>query len=154
MSTSYKQLIGEAKTLTANNGKNAHRVAEILRQLFNDPKFLEDHCEQSLDKRDDELAQFAGRFALGVNDMLQMINYFPLAKDWADGRLDILRDKTCRLMTMKTGRATDSESASQRRITVAMYEELQEKLKALKAENRRLKAELQELRAAVEPASV
>lgn len=94
---SWKQKMDELKSLTLANGKNAHRVAILLRELYNDKKWLKAECGDKLDKADDTLAEFSGRFALGPNDMIRMIEYFPDVKDWEGGRLDRLRDESIKL---------------------------------------------------------
>ena len=108
MPSSWKQLLIEANSLTSNNGKNAYRTAQIIKQLVDDKQFLSESCKGSLDDRDSKLAVFSGRFAVGVHDMLAMLNHFPKTEDWKSGRLDLLRDKAATAM-IAAERATRSD---------------------------------------------
>ena len=89
----WRKLFEEMKALTQAIPKNAHRVATIMRELYNDRTFLKNECDDRPSIADEKLGEFSGRFALGPNDMVMMINYFPDLKDWENGRLDRLRDK-------------------------------------------------------------
>lgn len=140
MTTNWKSLLTEAESLTKANGKSAWRTAQIVRDLFKSEDFLSQAAGGILDDRDGKLAKFSGRFALGLNDMIQMIEHFPDLKEWESGRLDILRDKTCVLLGKKTAKTT--KSATRRSVTVAEYEALKRKYKALQAHARQLEKEL------------
>lgn len=97
MTTSWKQLILEAESLTENNGKNAWRTALIVRELANCPTFM-DECDNDADERDSRLAKFSGRFAISLAEMIHMIEHFPELKHWESGRLDCLRYDTARII--------------------------------------------------------
>lgn len=101
MSTSWKQLIIEAKELTKDNGKNAWRLAQVIRDLSKNGDFLSDACKGDLHERDSQLDVFSQRFGLNVIEMIQMIEHFPNLSDWADGRFRILSDKTARIIQQK-----------------------------------------------------
>jgi len=73
-------------------------VAVAVRNLWKSKEFLAEACDNRLDDLASKLSVFSGRFGLGLNDMIQMINHFPDEKDWKGGRLDVLRDKTCKLL--------------------------------------------------------
>lgn len=119
MTTSWKQLLSEAESLTKANGANAWRTAQIVRELLKDRNFLDEACDQKLDERDSRLQVFSSRFAIGLNEMIQMIEHFPDLKDWESGRLDVLRSETCRLIAQRRAKAvvknTDSPLAFQTR---------------------------------------
>lgn len=150
MTTSWKQLLTEAESLTKSNGKAAWRTAQILRDLWKNREFLSEACGGVLDDMVSKLAKYSGRFALGVNDMIQMIEHFPNEKDWESGRLDILRDETCKKIAARPKR--QGEAARHRTvISQAQYEALQRKLRDLQialkskeAEVRRLESLLKE----------
>jgi chromosome segregation ATPase len=90
------------------------------------------------------LAKFAGRFALGVADMIQMIEHFPKQEAWKSGRLDILRDETAKLIARKP--RIDKGGTHAGPVSRREHEALQEKLAAARAEIRQLREENEQLR--------
>lgn len=169
MSTSWKRLLGEAQKLRGV-GRHAWRVAQIVRGLFYDEAFRKEGCSGRLGEVEKRLAFLSGSYGLGVNDMVQMIEHFPLRKDWVSGRLDILRDKTCKILSKRSPKpATAKQKVKRDVVTKSQFEELksqyesawqelqeykkshvprttvsalQEKIQRLKDENIRLKNEL------------
>lgn len=133
MNTSWKQLIGRLEEITRGTGRDAWESANIIRDLWRSKEFLSEGCDNRLDDLTEKLAVFSGRFALGLNDMLQMIDNFPELKDWERCRLDVLRDKTIRIL--EAGR---KKPETRDRVSRAEFEKL-------KAENERLKARCKEL---------
>ncbi len=137
MSTSWKQLLGKLDKFTKHNGVVAWETAKIVRQLWSDQAFLREGCAGVLDTMTSKLAVYSGRFAFGLNDMLQMIEHFPARKDWEDGRLDLLRDKTARAILKKTSQKKRAK-AKRSVITHADYDALKRKYEQLLAKYRQL----------------
>lgn len=143
MAISWKQLLIEADSLTKANGKAAWRTAQIVRELWSRQDFLKEACNSKPDEAEVKLARFSGRFALGLNDMIQMIEHFPSLKEWESGRLDILRDKTCRIVSKRNEK--QGASVERRVVTIKEYEALERKYRAAQAEIRRLRTEYEKL---------
>lgn len=150
MTTSWKQLLTEAESLTKSNGKEAWRVAQIVRDLFKSETFLLEACNRKPDDRDSKLAKFSGRFALGLNDMIQMIEHFPDVKNWESGRLDILRDETCKLLNQRRMTTADVAPKERKTVTLAQYDELKRRYRALQERTRKLEKENAEMRKQLE----
>jgi hypothetical protein len=138
MSTSWRQRITKLETLTKGNGQSAWETAQELRELWKDREFLadKDACNGVLDEMASKLSVYADRFGFNLNEMIQMIDHFPDAKDWQTGRLRSLYNETCKLILAKKSK---KDFAKKHRITQAQYE-------ALQRENRELKKEVKLLR--------
>jgi hypothetical protein len=115
----WKKKLDELRSLTLANGKNAHRTAILLRELYNDKKWLKSECSDRLDKADETLAEFSGRFALGPNDMMRMIEYFPDVKDWEGGRLDRLRDESIKLFNRERTLKMQQNAVAKGKVVIA-----------------------------------
>jgi hypothetical protein len=70
--------------------------------------------------------------------MLQMIDQFPKEEDWAKGRLDKLREETCRLVLSKRPKEA-AEKKNRLVITQAQYKSLERKYRCLQSRYRRLR---------------
>ena len=150
MTVSWKQLLTEAESLSKSNGKNAWRVAQIVRDLWKSREFLGEACGGVLDDMTSKLAKYSGRFALGVNDMIQMIEHFPEQKDWESGRLDLLRDETCKRLAAKPRSEGGTKTGKPRKvISQAQYESLQRKNRELQNEIKLLRQENEKLLEAI-----
>lgn len=146
MTRSWKQLLAEADSVTKGNGASAWRTAQIIRDLWKSKEFLVEACNGVLDDMVSKLAKYAGRFALGVNDMIQMLEHFPDKKDWESGRLDILRDKTCQAIASSgKQRKGDGSRRSRNVISRAEYDALKRKYEALQIKVKQQDAEIQRL---------
>lgn len=95
-----------------------------------------------MDDRDSKLSKYSGRFALGLNDLIQMIEHFPDQKDWESGRLDILRDKTCTLLSSRAPRGKHPRKM----VTTDQYEALKRKFRELQIKYDALQEEVKTLR--------
>jgi len=104
MSSSWKQLLTEAESLTKLNGNNAWRTAQIIRDVLKDKDFLED-CRDNQDEADGRVEKYSQRFGLRRDEMLAMIERYPRKRDWMDGRLCDLRDKVMREIASEAWRA-------------------------------------------------
>lgn len=144
MSTSWKSLITELESLTKNNGLAAWRTAQILRALWKDREFTHGECSGNLDEVEKRLAAFSGRFCVGVNDMIQMIENFPKEADWVSGRLDVLRDETCKALLPKK-EPSKLRTSKTPTVPLDQYDELMQKYRDLKADHRVLKAAYRKL---------
>lgn len=146
MSTTWKQWLLEAEKHSMGIGKSAYLTAIAVRELWKSRDFLREACGGILDDMSSKLSKFSGRFALNLNDMLQMINHFPNEKDWSQGRLDLIREETCRIVLAKPRQRSDgNESAKRNVITQAKYKALERKYRALQAKYRKLEEEYQKL---------
>lgn len=146
MSTTWKQWLTEAEKHSRGVGKSAYLTALAVRELWKSREFLKEACGGVLDDMSSKLTKFSGRFALTLNDMLQMINHFPNEKEWAEGRLDLLREETCKIVLSKTKRRSPQDEAGKRNvISQAKYKALERKYRALQARYRKLEAEYNKL---------
>ena len=150
MSKNWKTLVAELDLLTEANGINAWKTAEILRTLWETAAF----CKGLGGKEQAEvkLQEYAGRFALGLNDMLMMIKHFPNKKDWESGRLDVLRDDTAKILSARNANKKKGNGKPRfGSISRREYEALKEELAKAKAKIRVLQKELRELKQGNEP---
>lgn len=146
MSMSWKQWLTEAEKHSRGVGKSAYLTAIAVRELWKSREFLKEACGGVLDDMSSKLAKFSGRFALNLNDMLQMINHFPSEKAWAEGRLDLLREETCRIVLSKSKRKPTNDDPTKRNvISQAKYKALERKYRALQARYRKLESEYNKL---------
>lgn len=148
MTTSWKQWLTSAESNSRHIGANAHQTAVAVRNLWKSKEFLAEACDNRLDDLASKLSVFSGRFGLGLNDMIQMINHFPDEKDWKGGRLDVLRDKTCKLLMQQQPARPDGKlrkvvKRSEYQELQNRYQELQGRFHQLEAENKRLHKALQ-----------
>ena len=124
MTVQWKKLLVELESITKGNGRAAWRTAQIVRELWSSAEFLE-ASRGKMDRVENRLQKFSGRFALGLNDMIQMIEHFPDVKDWQSGRLDVLRDETCKQIMKKT--REEHKVVTRNSVSLRQYEELKKK---------------------------
>jgi len=107
----WQKLVERLDALTASNGVAAWETAKIVSELIAMRSF---HKSQGGKKEADEkLQSYAGRFALGLNDMVEMFKRFPDVESWRDGRLDILRDETCKQIASEIRQKQLAENGKQ-----------------------------------------
>lgn len=146
MTTSWKQWLTEAESNSRGIGKSAYLTALAVRELWKSRDFLKEACGGVLDDMSSKLSKFSGRFALGLNDMLHMIDHFPNEKDWVGARLDSLREETCRLILAKNGKDKKQDEGARRHvISQAKYKALERKYRTLQARYRKLEADYNRL---------
>lgn len=145
----WKTLLEQMDALTKANGLNAWKTATILKELWANKAFKD---EQGGDEQAKvELAEYSGRFSLGVDDMLTMIERFPNKDLWRSGRLDILRDDAAKaVLAERAEENAGKQGNGQPRfgpINRREYDKLKEENRKLKAEVRKLKKRNKELEA-------
>ena len=90
----WQKLVERLDALTESNGVAAWETAKIMSELLPMRSF---HKSLGGKKEVEEKLQlYSGRFCLGLSDMTEMFKRFPDVESWREGRLDILRDETCR----------------------------------------------------------
>jgi len=78
--------------------------------------------------------------------MIHMVEQFPAEKDWAGGRLDLIREETCRIVLSKSKRRSGGDDQGKRHvISQAKYKALENKYRALQARYRKLESEYNKL---------
>lgn len=97
--TATKELINRLDKLSKGSGLNAYEKCLIIKEIFENKKHLK--FFKNADNRAEKLQEHAGTMALTVAVCLHMIEFFPNKKDWENGRLDILRDKSAKLLMEK-----------------------------------------------------
>lgn len=117
MTAQWKRMVTELNRLTKSNASNAWRVAQIIRELSSDVEFMAE-CGERPDEVESRLRQYSERCGFWPSEMVEMIEAFPDAKDWASGRLCYLRDEAHRLLIQRRSEER-REKASQQPSTAA-----------------------------------
>ena len=140
----WRTLVKKLDSLTVTNGVNAWETAQIITELWNMEVFKEEICGN--EQAEAKLQEYAGRFALDIQDMKEMFRRFPDRKDWESGRLDVLRDDTARLLLAETAAARKKNGKPRfGSISRREYEKLKEELASAKNKIRQLQKRVREL---------
>lgn len=166
----YKTLLIEARNLRSEAGKNAHKRATILCQVFDDRDFRADigalddfGAAEVLDAECEDLC-------VGFLELRAMLAAFPDATDWSDGKLATLYKRTQekadaeapekpartvnrvtrKEMEVETNARKDAEAMlrrveKQQKDTESELAGVRAQLAAALSENERLKGRLEEL---------
>jgi len=107
----WQKFVERLDALTESNGIAAWETAKIVSELL--PMKMFHKSQGGKKEAEDKLQLYSGRFALGLNDMVEMFKRFPKEESWKDGRLDILRDETCRLVNSEMRQRQLAENGEQ-----------------------------------------
>lgn len=110
-----KELMGELQSLTEANGRNAHRVATIIRSLLNDRKWIDVEWKGNRDEAEHELSKFSKRMALSIDSLLTMLEFFPKVEDWDGADLEDLRWRSAAELNKRQQARREKQRAAEQR---------------------------------------
>lgn len=106
----WKDLMAELENLSESNGRNAHRVATICRQLLGDPKWLDGEWKGNRDEAESALSKFSNRMALSLDSLLVMLDFFPNVEDWDGADLEALRWRSATMLNERQRQRRSQQS--------------------------------------------
>lgn len=129
----WTSIVSRLNRLVKGHGNRAWEIAINLKLLWSNKEFVA-HCGDQA-QVGERLAKYADAIGYHLNDLLQMIEHFPSKADWKDGQLRELYDKTCRLISQRTGERITRDRPSWK----SKYQSLEKRYRAAQAELRRLR---------------
>ena len=148
----WQTLLNQLDSLTENNGVNAWHTAKIIVELSGMKLFHTGVGGQ--EQAEAKLQEYAGRFCVGLFDIIEMFKCFPKKEQWKDGRLDVLRDEMINMRFKKRcveEKTQDKDGAKKKSkprfssLAKAEYERVKAELKLARMEIRKLRKRIKEL---------